>query len=134
MKTFLQRFGGLVLGILSGFDRLVFKGKLRQLYAPEGMNCYLSANHALYVDFRQHVESVTQQVLEASLIAQAKRRHRFEYLNSSQVSKEEVARKYALQQQVKEGLVCVLQCVEPCWSYDLDKKADGKLTVVGKPR
>ena len=48
MKTFLQRFGHLVLGILSGFDRLVFKGKLRQLYSPEGMNCYLSANHVLY--------------------------------------------------------------------------------------
>jgi hypothetical protein len=134
MKAFLQRFGGLVLGILSGFDRLVFKGKLRQLYAPEGMNCYLSANHVLYVDFRQHVESVTQRVLEASLIAPAKQLRRFEYLNSSQVSKEEIARKYAEEHQVNEGLVCVLQCVEPCWSFDLDKKADGKLTVVGKPR
>jgi hypothetical protein len=134
MKTFLQRFGGLVLGILSGFDRLVFKGKLRQLYAPEGMNIYLAANHVLYVDFRQHVERVTQHVLEASLIGEAKRLHRFAYLNSSEVSKEEVARTYAEQQQVKEGLVCVLQCVEPCWSFDLDKKADGKLTVVGKPR
>lgn len=134
MKTFLQRFGGVVLGILSGFDRLVFKGKLRQLYAPEGMNCYLAANHMLYVHFRQHVEKVTQQVLEASLITQAKRLQRFEYLNSSQISKEEVARKYAEQHQVKEGLVCVLQCVEPCWSFDLNKKADGKLTVVGKAR
>jgi hypothetical protein len=62
MKTFLQRFAGLVLGVLSGFDRLVFKGKLRQLYAPEGMNCYLSANHVLYKEFRQHVEGVTQQI------------------------------------------------------------------------
>jgi hypothetical protein len=34
MKTFLQRFAGLVAGVLSGFDRLVFRGKLRQLYAP----------------------------------------------------------------------------------------------------
>ena len=134
MKTFLQRFGPLVLGILSGFDRLVFKGKLRQLYAPEGMNCYLTANHLLYVDFRQHVESVTQQVLEASLIAKAKQWRRYEYLNSSQVSKDEVARKYAAKHPLHEGLVCVLQCVEPCWSFDLDKKADGKLTVVGKPR
>lgn len=134
MKTFLQRFGGVVLGILSGFDRLVFKGKLPRLYAPEGMNCYLSANHVRYVDFRQHVENVTQRVLEASLIAEAKRRQCFEYLNSSQISKEEVARKYAAKHCVREGLVCVLQCVEPCWSFDLGKKADGKLTVVGMPR
>lgn len=134
MKTFLQRFAGLVLGVLSGFDRLVFKGKLRQLYAPEGMNCYLSANHVLYKEFRQHVEGVTQQILQASLVGQAKKLERFEYLNSSEISKEEVARKYAEEHQVSAGLVCVLQCVEPCWSFDLDKKADGKLTVVGKQR
>lgn len=29
MKTLLRRFGGVILGVLSGFDRLVFKGKLR---------------------------------------------------------------------------------------------------------
>jgi hypothetical protein len=78
MKSFLQRFGGVVLGILSGFDRLVFKGKLRQRYAPEGMNCYLSANHVRYLDFRHHVEGVTQQVLKASLLSQAKELGRFE--------------------------------------------------------
>ena len=30
-----------------------------------------------------------------------------------------------------EGLVCVLQCVEPCWTFDLKKK-DGLLTVRGE--
>jgi hypothetical protein len=134
MKSFLQRFGGIVLGVLNGFDRLVFKGKLRQLYAPEGMNCYLSANHVLFKDFKAHVESVTERVLESSLVGPAKELGCFEYLNSSDISKEEVARKHAAAQPGHEGLVSVLQCVEPCWSFDLDKKADGKLTVVGRPR
>ena len=31
MKTFLAVFGQLVLGTLHGFDRLVFRGHLRQL-------------------------------------------------------------------------------------------------------
>lgn len=52
----------------------------------------------------------------------------------SQVGKEEVARKYAEAKPVSEGLVCLLQGVEPCWSFDLEKKADGKLSVVGRPR
>jgi len=34
VKNFLEKFAGDVLGVLSGFDRLVFKGKLRQLYSP----------------------------------------------------------------------------------------------------
>jgi len=132
MKTFLQRFGGLVLGILCGFDRLVFKGKLRQLYSPEGMNCYLSANHVLFKGYKEHAESVTRQVLEASLIAQAKKLECFKYLNSSQISKDEVARQFAQKRQVNTGLVCVLQCLEPCWTFGVDKKPDGKLTVAGK--
>ncbi len=98
------------------------------------MNCYLSANHVLYKDYRQHVESVTDKVLQASLIPQAKELKRFKYLNSAQISKDQVARQFAQEHQVKAGLVWVLQCVEPCWSFGLDKKPDGKLTVVGQQR
>jgi hypothetical protein len=134
METFLQRFGGLVLGILSGFDRLIFKGKLRPLYAPGGMDRYLLGNHVRFLDFRRHVEAVTQQLLDASLVAEAKRRGCFQYLSSCQVSKDKVARTYDARPPADDGLVCVLQCVEPCWSFDLDKAADGKLTVVGKQR
>ena len=38
MKAFLQRFGSLVAGVLQGFDRLVFKGRLGQLYFPDAMH------------------------------------------------------------------------------------------------
>lgn len=130
MHTFLQRFGGIVLGVLWGFDRLVFKGKLRQLYSPNGMNCYLAANHVLRKDFKAHARAVTDRVVQASLVAQAKELGRFRYLNSSQISKEEVARQIAAAQRVKEGLACVLQCVEPCWTFDL-KSREGQRTVQG---
>jgi hypothetical protein len=131
MKTFLQRFGMLVLGVLSGFDRLVFNGKLRQLYTPDGMNRYCNANGVLYKEFKEHAKRVTQQVLQASLLDYAKKRERFEYLRSSSIDKDEVARGYADKHRVKEGLVCVLQCVEPCWTFDLKSK-NGLLTVQGE--
>jgi hypothetical protein len=131
VKTFLQRFGGIVLGVLSGFDRLVFKGKLRQLYSPNGMNCYLSANRVLRKEFKAHAKSITDQVLQASLVAHAQERKCFRYLNSSQISKEAVAREIAEERGVKEGLACVLQCVEPCWTFDL-KSQEGRLTVQGQ--
>lgn len=133
MKFFLQRFGGLVLGVLCGLDRLVFRGKLRPLYAPEGMNIYLAANHVLRKDFDSHVEQVTKQVLAASWIDRATQLNRFRFLNSSKIDKDAVARGIADKQGVSDGLVCVLQCVEPCWSYTLDS-VDGLLTVRGKPR
>ena len=52
MQRFLQRFALLVAGTLSGFDRLVFKGKLCPLYGPEGMNCLLRANHVAHKEFK----------------------------------------------------------------------------------
>ena len=51
MQSLLAVFGGLVLGVLQGFDRLVFRGHLRQLSYAHGMECYLSANRVLLKDF-----------------------------------------------------------------------------------
>jgi len=132
MKTFLQRFAGIVLGVLSGFDRLVLKGKLCALYAPEGMNVYLDANKILRKDFDKHTRQVTEKVLQAS-IASTKALDRFEYLNSTNIDKDQVARGYAAKYQVQQGLVCVLQCVEPCWSFALESQ-NNRLTVQGKQR
>jgi hypothetical protein len=132
METFLQRFAGIVLGVLSGFDRLVFKGKLCSLYAPQGMNIYLEANKVLRKDFDQHARQVTEKVLQAS-IEHAKAENRFEYLNSTKIDKDRVARGYAAKYQVRQGLVCVLQCVEPCWSFALESP-NHHLTVQGKQR
>jgi hypothetical protein len=125
MKAFLQRFGSLVSGVLQGFDRLVFKGKLRQLYYPEGMHALLALNHVLRSDFKTYAAGVTSKLLASSLVSRARELQCFRYLNSSKVSKEEAAREFAAQRQVKEGLVCVLQCVEPCWTFAKKKNAEG---------
>src|SRR6516162_303925 len=102
MHSFLQRFSGIVLGILSGFDRLVFRGRLRRLYTPEGMNHYCNANYVLRKEFKEHARSVTAQVLRASLIEEAKRCGRYRYLNSSQTDKDKIARAIADQHRVNE--------------------------------
>jgi hypothetical protein len=133
MKTFLQRFGSVVLGVLSGFDRLVFRGKLCSLYSPEGMNIYLDANKVLRKDFERHTKEVTQNVLRASLIGQAKASQRFAYLGSAKIDKDKVARGFAAAHDIRQGLVCVLQCVEPCWSYTL-ASVHNRLTVQGAQR
>lgn len=131
MKNFLEKFADVVLGVLSGFDRLVFKGKLRQLYSPNGMNCYLSSNRVLRKDFKAHAKKITDEILQASLLSQAKEQDRFLYLYSSQISKEETAREILAKHPTKEGLAAVLQCVEPCWTFDL-KSQQGLLTVQGQ--
>lgn len=133
MKTFLQRFAPFVLGVLNGLDRLILRGKLCFLYSPEGMNLYLDVNKILRKNFEQHTKQVTKKVLQASLIEEAKALKRFEYLGSSKIDKDKVARGYAKKHGITQGLVCVLQCVEPCWSYSLES-VDHRLTVQGTQR
>src|SRR5271167_1951959 len=108
MNTFLRRFVLVVWGVLSGFDRVVFKGRLPQLYSPEGMNCYAAANHVRLLDFKRHAKEVTAQVLAASLVQSAKAAGRFQYVNSGQASKEAAARAILKRCPTDEGLVAVL--------------------------
>jgi hypothetical protein len=132
MKAFLQRFGALVAGVLQGFDRLVFKGKLRHLYGPEGMHAFFGINRIPREDFKTHVAEITKQILEASLVAEAKKLQRYRYLSSSSTDKEQTARQIAAEQRVHQGLVCVLQCVEPCWTFDTINDRKGTPIIKGE--
>lgn len=127
MQTFLAVFSHLVLGVLHGFDRLVFRGHLRQLSYAHGMECYLSANHVLLKDFAAHAQQRTAELIDASL-AEARRLNRpIVYLNSSRVSKEEEARKIVQQDQIREGLIGVFKSVEPCWTFEVHRNRDRKI-------
>jgi len=133
MNAFLQRFALLVSGVLHGFDRLVFKGKLTRLYAPEGMHLLLGLNRVPRSDFKRYAAAVRSKLLAASLVDRAKELQRFRYLNSSNVSKMDLAKEIAAQHHVQEGLVCVFQCLEPCWTFDTRKNAEGFWEVRGEP-
>jgi hypothetical protein len=131
MKSFLRRFATVVWGVLSGFDRVVFKGRLPQLYSPDGMNCYASANHVRLLDFKRHAQEITRQVLAASLVESAKAAGRFQYLAGGKASKEQAARAIQKRCPTDAGLVAVLQCVEPCWTFDT-KSVNKRLTIRGE--
>jgi hypothetical protein len=55
MRTFLQRHEGQILGVLSGFDRLRFRGTLRMLNNVGGMLAVLGRLGVLLKDFRTSV-------------------------------------------------------------------------------
>lgn len=135
MQEFIARHQEKVVGTLSGFDRVVFRGTLRKIAYVEGMQRYLRANDVLLKDFSRYVNGVTEQVKKASVVEAQKAGRPIQYLTSPQVSKEEVARAIAERDGVKEGLVCVLRCVEPCKTFDIYRNADAKkLELVARER
>src|SRR4029077_2206287 len=95
MKTFLSKFGGVVRGVLSGFDRLFFRGTLRNLAYREGLGNYLRANRVPYKDFAEHSQDVTRRLQEASLRHAQEQGRPVVYLKSHQISLEDEAQRLA---------------------------------------
>jgi hypothetical protein len=127
MESFLAAFGHLVRGVLHGFDRLVFRGHLRQLSYAHGMECYLSANRVLLKDFNAHAIERTETLIDASLANANRLQRPIPYLNSSSISKEEEALRIAARDQVREGLICVFKCVEPCWTFEVHRNRERQM-------
>jgi hypothetical protein len=126
MHEFIAKHRDKIAGTLSGFDRLVFRGTLRSICFPDGMRHYLHANDVLLKDFGSHVDRVSQQLKEASLGQAQVLGRPVKYLSSSQVSKEEIARQVVAADGIREGLVCVLTSVEPCWSFEIHRNRETK--------
>jgi hypothetical protein len=119
VKSFLRSLSGLVLGVLTGFDRLMFRGHLRTLMNPHGMNVYCWTNDIRFTDFKTHAQERTEAVLAAS-VAEAKRLDRpVQYLPSAAARKEDLARALAKRDGITTGLVGVFTALEPCWSYSV---------------
>lgn len=133
MKEFIAKHQDQIVAVLSGFDRLVFRGTLRRIAYADGMRRYLSASQVLLKDFGRHVEEVSER-LKAASVAQARGLGRVvRYLPSSRTTKETVARQIIAEDGITHGLVCVLSCVEPCQSFEIHRDREAQKLVL-EPR
>lgn len=132
MERFIERHQDSIVGVLAGFDRVLFRGTLRSLSYLQGMDKFLGSQHVLYKDFGAFAERLSDQIkAQAEAIAQQHGRP-LHYVESSQESKEEIAQGIREADGIHEGLVCVLTCVEPCHSYFLRKDKERKLLRLAK--
>src|SRR4051794_7918677 len=126
MHEFIAKHQDKIAGTLSGFDRLVLRGTLRSITFADGLRHYLHANDVLLKDFGSHVQRVSGKLKDAAENEANELGRPVKYLNSSQVSKEEIAREILAKDGVPEGLICMLKCVEPCWSFDIRRNREKK--------
>src|SRR5215472_3536133 len=119
LNPFIEKHQKDVMGILHSFDRLRLQGSLRYLYCAKIFEEYLSQAKVLCKDFKAFATGLTNEVCQtAERLAQSLKRP-FTYLSSSGLSKEKLARDLARRDQVKEGLVAIFRCVEPCRTYKM---------------
>ena len=135
MKEFIAKHREEIAGVLSGFDRLIFRGTLRSISYPEGMMGYLWAKQVRLTEFGRHVLRVSERLKQACRAKAEALRRPMKYLASAGESKEEVARGIAAREKIEEGLVCVLSCVEPCQTFEVyHNRETRKLELVSRIR
>jgi hypothetical protein len=117
LNPFLQQHQDKVMGILHGLDRVRFQGSLRYLYRQEIFQQYLYELKVLWKDFKAFACGLTRRVHQSAVeLAKAAGRP-YRYLRSTNIAKEELIQDLLKQDPVREGLVAVLSCVEPCRTY-----------------
>ena len=111
MDAFLQKYAPLVIGSLSGFDRLIFHGTLRSLAYVEGMRAFLNSAGVLLKDFKTYVERVTAHVIKASEATARRLARPILYLDSPKTDKGLLARQIAQRDRIERGLIAVFSAV-----------------------
>jgi hypothetical protein len=123
---FVSRFKAQVTGVLSGFDRMVFRGSLIPLIRERGMHVMLAAAGVRLLDFKDYALKTSNRVKEEALADARAQDRPVRYLERSYTSKEDLARQLLAEHPVDEGLVCALTAVEPCMSFEYHRSQNLK--------
>jgi len=129
MERFLKRHEGRIKGIISGFDRVLFRGTLRSISYRQGIEKWLWSEGVPLTEFTAFAEKVSHKLNNHAEAFANKHGRPFQYIQSPKLSKQDIAREIMKKDNIKEGLICVLSCVEPCKSFKLKK--DRKAKILG---
>jgi len=118
MNTLLHKLSNVVKGVISGFDRIVFKGSILPLMYAGGANDFMSSKKVLNKDYRDWVTQQTQHIIEpAEKHAQEVNQQKIEPIFSSKIRKETLARERQDKMNIDSGLIGVWSATESCLSY-----------------
>jgi len=117
MDKFVEKHKDIIVGTLSCFDRIIFKGYL-PISFEESLTALFCKNHWLIKDFRKIAPKYSGIIARhAQSIAE---KHGRPFINAKYTTeKEEQARAMAEKDHITSGLVCVMRTIETCNSFKI---------------
>jgi hypothetical protein len=109
--------------VLSGFDRIRFRGTQRLLANVRGLGAFLARHGVRLNDFASYVSGVTDRIRDEVKVGAEQAGVAIEYVNDSSVSKEQLAADLAKRAGRTTGLRAILSAVEPCRTFFVHKNA-----------
>jgi hypothetical protein len=124
MTTFESVHESRVVGKLIAVDRLIFKGHLNGLMPKGAFARFLFVQSVMLVAFKVYVSRATERLKAHAQALAAKVGRSYQYLERAHTaargqSKEDLARKIAEREDIREGLIVVFAAVEPCMSFNV---------------
>jgi hypothetical protein len=119
MERFQQLYQNDIAFVLHGFDRLLFRGILRSICFSGGLEKFLVHHGVKLKDFGPYAQRLSKAIKQHAKEVAKRFGRPYVYLNSASADKEQEVLKILAERPVKEGLVAVLACVEPCHSFDV---------------
>ena len=123
MKQLIKTFGDSVIGVSSGFDRLVFQGMIRPIMYAGGAMEFFSRRRILFKDAKNWVMEQTERLVN-TVEDWSKRTcgEGITYLASTNIRKEAEARRRQQEKNVLVGPIGVWSCVEAYVSQDINNR------------
>jgi len=117
MNPFIQRHEKSVIGTISGFDRVRFRGTLPWLSCVPMMDRYLRHIGVMLKHFAKYALEVTRLLREATVRLAEQAGRPLVAVAKASAPKDELAREIARRDGICEGLICILAAQEPSYSY-----------------
>jgi hypothetical protein len=113
-----------IVGTLTTFDRMIFKGHLTRLYASGAISAMLWRLGFPLTEFTSYATAATEELTANAKAVAAEAGRPYMYSDRSRrrggdLTKEDTARAIADRDGITEGVVCVFSVVEPCWSFQV---------------
>lgn len=135
VERFLKQYESDITGVLHGPDRVLLRGVPRSISYASGLDAFLAGIRTLNRDFIPYAEKVSAQLREHAQKMAESRNRPYQYVGSSRAWKEEIVAGIVKQDGVKEGLICVLGCVEGCRSVGTRRnKQEKRLDLIYQDR
>ena len=109
MKEFVHKYEDRIHGVLSCFDRMLFRGYL-PIMSGWSMAQFLKAHEIGSGDLKAFLLANAERVKAHAQAMAEKDGRPFQYLSTS-LRKEDAARKLAERDSIEDGLVCVFSCL-----------------------
>ncbi len=124
-----------ILGEITWWDRMIFRGTIQCISYQKGLEKYLSSNGIMLKNFLGWAKRLSDKMIKGAKAIASMNKVPYIFLNSYKINKDDLIKEIISQQKISEGMVAVVGTQEVDNSFDVYRnKETKKLELVSRQR